>query len=52
QRTYTSGLFAKLITDIEGAGQIFKGDFIVYSNETKIKLAGVSSLTLKKYGAI
>ena len=48
----TGGLFAAEFTKIPGAGQVFKGGLVVYSNEAKIKLVGVSSQTLKKYGAI
>jgi PncC family amidohydrolase len=48
----TSGLFAESLTKIAGAGQVFKGGLIVYSNEAKKRLGKVSSLTLKKYGAI
>jgi PncC family amidohydrolase len=48
----TGGLFAKSFTDTAGAGRVFKGGFVVYSNEVKIKLVQVSSSTLEKYGAI
>ena len=48
----TRGLFAANLTKIPGVGKIFKGGLVVYSNEVKIKLAKVSPLTLKKYGAI
>ena len=33
----TSGLIASLITDTEGASAVFKGSFVTYSNEAKIK---------------
>ena len=38
----TSGLIASLLTDTEGASAIFKGSFVTYSNEAKVK-AGVPS---------
>ena len=33
----TSGLISSLITDTEGASAIFRGSYVTYSNETKIK---------------
>nr|CAG8454395.1 11749_t:CDS:2 [Entrophospora candida] len=48
----TGGLFAKSLTDIAGVGQIFKGGFIAYNNEVKVKLVKISPSTLEKYGAI
>src|SRR4051812_5998359 len=48
----TGGLFAAAFTEIAGAGQVFKGGFIVYSNEAKAKLVKVSQKTLQEQGAI
>src|ERR1700743_3720135 len=48
----TGGLFAAAFTETVGIGQVFKGGLVVYSNESKIKMAKVSSSTLEKYGAI
>ena len=44
----TAGLIASLITDTEGSSRIFKGAYISYSNEIKIKL-GVSESVIEKY---
>ena len=44
----TSGQIASLITDTEGASAIFKGGFITYSNEAKIK-QGVPAEIIEKY---
>lgn len=44
----TSGLIASLITDTEGSSKIFKGAYVTYSNEMKIK-HGVSSEIIEKY---
>ena len=33
----TGGLISSLITDTEGASAIFRGSYVTYSNETKIK---------------
>ena len=48
----TGGLFATAFTEIAGAGQIFKGGFVVHSNEAKVRLVKVSQKTLQKQGAI
>ncbi len=45
----TSGLLATMITNTPGASEIFKGSFVTYSNEAKIK-QGVSEKTIKTYG--
>ena len=45
----TSGQIASLITDTEGASEIFKGAFITYSNEAKIMM-GVSKETIESHG--
>ena len=45
----TSGQIASLITDTEGSSAIFKGAFITYSNEAKIK-NGVPSEIIERYG--
>ncbi len=37
----TSGALASLITDTEGSSEIFKGSYVTYSNEMKIR-CGVS----------
>ena len=48
----TGGLVAAAITDIPGSSEIFGCGFVTYSNEAKIKLAGVSEKTLKTVGAV
>lgn len=45
----TSGLISSLITDTEGASAIFKGAYIVYSNDAKI-MNGVNACVIDKYG--
>lgn len=44
----TGGMISSLITDTEGSSSVFKGSFVTYSNEAKIKL-GVPSETIEKY---
>ncbi|MDC7223564.1 MAG: CinA family protein [Spirochaetales bacterium] len=48
----TGGLIGKTVTDISGSSAVFYGGFILYSNEAKMDLAGVSSDTLRLYGAV
>ena len=45
----TSGLIASLITNTPCASQIFKGSYVTYCNEAKIK-QGVSAETIKTFG--
>lgn len=45
----TSGQIASLITDTEGSSEIFRGAFITYSNEAKIR-QGVPAETIHTYG--
>ncbi len=44
----TSGMIASLLTDAEGATEIFKGSYVAYSNDIKIKL-GIPSEIIDKY---
>ncbi len=44
----TGGFIASLITDNEGSSGIFKGSFVTYSNDSKIK-AGVKAEIIDKY---
>ncbi len=48
----TGGLIAHLITNIPGSSDVFLGSIVSYSNEIKIKLAGVKKETLAQYGAV
>lgn len=45
----TSGMLASLVTDTEGASAVFKGAYIAYSNEARIR-AGVPGEVLERYG--
>ena len=44
----TSGQIASLITDTEGSSEIFKGSFVSYSNDVKIKF-GVPKEIIEEY---
>jgi nicotinamide-nucleotide amidase len=48
----TGGLISKRITDIPGSSRYFELGVVVYSNEAKRKILGVSSAMLKKHGAV
>jgi nicotinamide-nucleotide amidase len=48
----TGGLLAKYLTDVSGSSDYFKHGWIVYSNEAKQQLLGVSPQTLAMHGAV
>lgn len=48
----TGGLCAKLITDIPGSSEVFYGGVCAYTNDIKMKLLGIESELLDKYGAV
>ena len=48
----TGGMIASMLVETPGASKVFKGGFVVYSNEAKIKLVNVNEKTIEKYGAI
>lgn len=48
----TGGLIASQLTTIPGASEIFHAGFVVYSDEIKNTVLGVSEETLKQQGAV
>ena len=48
----TGGEFTKAITDIPGASAVLLGGMVVYTNEAKHKLLGVSEELLREKGAV
>ena len=48
----TGGMFQAGMASVPGASAFFKGGLVCYSNEAKMKLAGVRIETLEKYGAV
>lgn len=48
----TGGGASSRVTDIPGSSKYFKGSVVAYSNELKTSLLGVSSSTIKRYGAV
>ncbi|NLX46609.1 MAG: CinA family protein [Euryarchaeota archaeon] len=48
----TGGRIGDRITDVPGSSERFMGGVIAYSNDSKVKLLGVSPDTLKAHGAV
>jgi len=48
----TGGMTAQAITSIAGSSAWFDRGFVTYSNQAKIEMLGVSSNTIKTYGAV
>jgi nicotinamide-nucleotide amidase len=48
----TGGLISHLITNISGSSDYYQGSITSYSNDIKMRLAGVKKETLEKYGAV
>src|SRR6476661_8349255 len=48
----TGGLLAAALTDIAGSSDVVERGFVTYSNAAKQSMLGVSSATLKKFGAV
>ena len=48
----TGGCVAHRLTNVPGSSQVFDSGLIVYSNEAKMRLLGVSPITLQKHGAV
>lgn len=48
----TGGLIGNLLTNVPGSSSYFSGGAIVYGNQAKMDLLGVSKQTLDAYGAV
>ena len=48
----TGGMLATCFTDISGVSKVFQGGVVVYSNEAKISLLGLSHSLLEEHGAV
>lgn len=48
----TGGYISHLITSKSGSSVYYKGSVISYSNEVKVNLLGVNSVTIESYGAV
>ena len=50
--SFTGGLFASEITSVPGTSHYFKGGFVTYFTEAKVKLLGISYDDVDKYGVV
>jgi nicotinamide-nucleotide amidase len=48
----TGGLLSERLTSVPGSSSFFLGGVVCYSNELKIKLAGVPADLIRQYGAV
>ncbi|MDH4442351.1 MAG: CinA family protein [Rhizobium sp.] len=48
----TGGLIAGALTEIAGSSAVVDRGFVTYSNQAKMDLIGVDSVTLQTYGAV
>lgn len=48
----TGGLVAAALTEIPGSSDVIQAGFVTYSNESKIRLLGVSLDVLETFGAV
>ena len=48
----TGGLVSSEITNIPGSSKVFETGLVTYSNESKVRLLGISEKIIKKYGAV
>ena len=50
--SFTGGLFASTITSISGASKFYKGSFITYATEEKVKLLQIPEDIIQQYGVV
>ena len=48
----TGGLVGGALTEIAGSSDVFNGSAVTYSNDAKMKILGVRSETLSRFGAV
>ncbi|MCK5351298.1 nicotinamide-nucleotide amidohydrolase family protein, partial [bacterium] len=48
----TGGLLGKMLTDVPGSSQYYRGGVVCYSNDLKVDLVGVNETTLERFGAV
>jgi nicotinamide-nucleotide amidase len=48
----TGGLLSHRLTNVPGSSDYYKGSVTAYSNETKIRVIGVSREVIEKHGAV
>lgn len=50
--SFTGGLFASTITSVSGASKFYKGGYITYATEEKIRLLGIPIEDVARYGVV
>lgn len=50
--SFTGGLFAMNVTKIPGASHFYKGGFVTYQTEEKVRILGIPYLYLDQYGVV
>ncbi len=48
----TGGLLGKMLTDVPGSSDYYRGGVICYNNDLKADLVGVNETTLERFGAV
>lgn len=48
----TGGVIGKMLTDVPGSSQYYRGGVVCYSNHLKVRLVGVNETTLERFGAV
>jgi len=48
----TGGLVCARLTERAGSSQVVRGGLVVYSDDAKVRLAGVSAVTISEHGAV
>jgi PncC family amidohydrolase len=48
----TGGLLGKMLTDVPGSSDYYRGGVVCYSNDLKVDLVGVNETTLERFGAV
>lgn len=50
--SFTGGLFAQTITSISGASKFYKGGFVTYATEEKMRLLKISKDLIDEFGVV
>ena len=50
--SFTGGLFASTITSVGGASKIYKGGYVTYATEEKIKLLSIPESVINQFGVV
>ena len=48
----TGGMLGKMLTDVPGSSDYYRGGVVCYSNDLKADLVGVNETTLERFGAV